>query len=276
MVLDVVLDTSDLSANQVLVLADQRGKRLRVSAPMRHSRTAAYDVRGAASAGGRASPVPRPRSAGAALGHHRPSSAAATSSGAAPAAAVAPNVVLERWVLSLAPRPTSASSASTSSSSLSPSSSTSYPSPASAAPPPPPPPAPSTPTAAPELPTVYKHAILHFRAQFTLARTLPAWALHRRLARRPFAAAAAGGTGLGMRVRMGRRGEGEGAGVGAGGREGEEEREGEVGVEEPLEGGEGETERIVFPGIETPLGCVLSHSRCSLLGSLSRGRASRA
>ncbi|GAA5896728.1 hypothetical protein JCM8208_007069 [Rhodotorula glutinis] len=252
MILDVVLDTSDLSPNQVLVLADQRGKRLRVSAPTRRARPAAHDVQ---SAGGRASPVPRPRSAGAGLGHHRPSSAAATSSVAAPAATVAPDVVLERWVLSLSPRATSGTSASTSSSISSPStsSSTSYPSPSSANPPPPPPAPPTTTTAtelATELPTVYKHAILHFRAQFTLARTLPAWALHRRLVRRPFATAAAGGTGLGLRVRMGR---GEGVGGGEGG---EEEREGEVGIEEALEGGEGETERIVFPGIETPLGTL--------------------
>ncbi|GAA5843513.1 hypothetical protein JCM9279_000774 [Rhodotorula babjevae] len=255
MVLDVILDTSDLSPNQVLVLADQRGKRLRVSAPPRHARATAH-----AMSGGRASPVPRPHSAGAALGHRRPSSAAATSGGAAPAGGVAPSVVLERWVLSFSPRATSRTSASPSSSVSSPStsSSTSYPSTSAAAhtAPPPPQPAPTTTTTTPELPTVYKHAILHFRAQFTLAHTLPAWALHRRLARRPFAAATAGGTGLGIRVRMG-RGEGGGEGAGAGRREaGEEDREGEVGVEEALEGGEGETERIVFPGIETPLGTL--------------------
>ncbi|KPV75076.1 uncharacterized protein RHOBADRAFT_53973 [Rhodotorula graminis WP1] len=253
MVLDVVLDTSDLSPNQVLVLADQRGKRLRVSAPARRPRQPAHDVYAGLTAapGGRGSPVPRPRSAGAApLGPRRPSSAtAASSSGAPPTASVAPDVILERWVLSLSPRSTTTST-STSSASFSPSSSTSYPSPSTAARPPPPAPPSTTTTTAIELPTVYKHAILHFRAQFTLARTLPAWALHRRLARRPFAAAAAGGTGLGLRVRMGR-------GEGYGGRAGEgEEREGEVGIEEALEGGEGETEKIVFPGIETPLGTL--------------------
>lgn len=41
------------------------------------------------------------------------------------------------------------------------------------------PPMPSPP--GPELPTVYRHAISHFRALYTLVRTLPVWSLQRRL-----------------------------------------------------------------------------------------------
>lgn len=90
---------------------------------------------------------------------------------------------------------------------------------------------------------MYKHAILHFRALFTLARTLPAYALHRKLARRH----AAGGLRVGLRL---------GQGSGQGPKEGEREAEAllEVGVEDKLEGGGDETERITFPGVETPLG----------------------
>lgn len=53
------------------------------------------------------------------------------------------NIVLERWTVGLTP-------------------------------PMPPPPG-------PELPTVYRHAIVHFRALFTLVRTLPVWSLQKKL-----------------------------------------------------------------------------------------------
>ncbi|BGP40561.1 autophagy protein 13 [Rhodotorula kratochvilovae] len=177
MVLDVILDTSDLTPNQVLVLSDQRGKRLRVPVPARAPTPPGP---------GRASPLPR-------------SGGRSPLPGARGGPSSAPSVVLERWVLSLRPTATGASSAS-----------------------------------AAELPTVYKHAILHFRALFTLVRALPAYALHRKLARRR-----AGGLKVGVRMGMGTQ-----------------EGEGEVDVEEALEGGGAETERIEFPGVETPLGTL--------------------
>ncbi|GAA6055341.1 hypothetical protein JCM3770_005298 [Rhodotorula araucariae] len=186
MVLDVVLETSDLTPNQVLVLSDQRGKRLRVPAP-----------RAPTSPGpgpGRASPLPR-------SGGRSP--LPGSGGGARGGSSSAPSVVLERWVLTL--NPPSAAQAGMGAS------------------------------GAAELPTVYKHAILHFRALFTLLRALPAYALHRKLAR-----TRAGGLRVGLRM-----------GVGAG-----EEPSADIGVDEVLEGGETERERIVFPGVETPLGTL--------------------
>ncbi|GJN90926.1 hypothetical protein Rhopal_003940-T1 [Rhodotorula paludigena] len=119
-----------------------------------------------------------------------------------------------------------------------------------------------------ELPTVYKRAIGHFRALYQLVRVLPAYALHRKLARRRGSGAGAagaagtsggagggggggagrsGGLGIEMRMRVG------GAGEGAEGRA-------EIGLEDRLEedgADEKETATIVFPGVATPSGTLL-------------------
>lgn len=115
-----------------------------------------------------------------------------------------------------------------------------------------------------ELPTVYKRAIGHFRALYQLVRVLPAYALHRKLARRRGNGAGAagpsggggagggsgggagrsGGLGIEMRMRVG------GAVEGAEGRA-------EIGLEDRLEedgADEKETATIVFPGVATPSG----------------------
>ncbi|GAA6039450.1 hypothetical protein JCM8097_009552 [Rhodosporidiobolus ruineniae] len=196
LVLETLLDVSDLTPNQVLVLQPPGGgKRVRVT-----SRSGV---------GTGASPQPR----GGARSPLRPS-----------AGGTSPAVVLERWELRLSPS-SSYPSASSSSASL------------------------ATSTADLSLPTIYKHSILHFRSLFSLTRALPAYALHRSLARRR---AGVGGAGLKIGVRV--RG---GAAAGGGG-------EGEVGVgealgEEDAEGDErgGRTERIAFPGVETPFGTLL-------------------
>ncbi|GAA5999798.1 hypothetical protein JCM10207_005915 [Rhodosporidiobolus poonsookiae] len=179
--LETILDVSDLTPNQVLVLQPSTpgGKRLRVD----------------------------------------PSLASPTSPSHPSAPPSAPTVVLERWTLRLLPLP-------------------STPSPSSSASAPSPPP--------PDLPDIYKHSILHFRALFALVRALPAYALHRSLARRR---AGVGGAGLKIGVRMGAA----------------ERREGEVALETGIAGpgkedeeGEAEraTEEIAFPGIVTPLGIL--------------------
>ncbi|GAA5912327.1 hypothetical protein JCM5296_006835 [Sporobolomyces johnsonii] len=165
---------------------------------------------------------PSASSAGPSPGLRSPRSGAAGSAGGG-GHGQAPTVVLERWVLTLDP-PSASPSAS---SSLSSSSSS------------PPGPSPS------ELPSVYKHSILHFRALYTLVRTLPAWALHRKLSRRR---PGVGGSGLKIGVRLATSEEDDAEG-----------REGEVGVEVPIEvGGEEErvTETIRFPGVSTPLGTL--------------------
>ncbi|KAL8279473.1 hypothetical protein RQP46_008035 [Phenoliferia psychrophenolica] len=97
MVLDIILDTCGMTPNQVLVLSDQRGRRVRVDS----------------------SPSP-PTS----------TSSPAPSSGVRSPRITRPNVILERWTLSLV--------------------------------------APFQPTPAPELPSVYKQAIVLFRTLFTL------------------------------------------------------------------------------------------------------------
>ena len=130
MVLDIILDTCNTSPNQVLVLSDQRGRRVRVD------------------------PSPSP-----------------PQSGVASPRTARPNVILERWTLQLT--------------------------------------GPFRPGSPPELPSVYKHAIVVFRTLFTLVRALPAWGLYRRLARRR---AGVGGAGLqiGCRMSMGEESEREG------------------------------------------------------------------
>ncbi|KAK9900208.1 hypothetical protein P389DRAFT_9292 [Cystobasidium minutum MCA 4210] len=124
MVIEIILDVSDISPNQVLVLNNTRdNKRFRV------------DLSGK----------------GKTTNLHNPAATAATSVGGAgssphPTAENGKcNIVLERWTLSLRP---------------------------------PPPPGPL------ELPTVYKHCIILFRALYTLVRTLPIFELHRKLKRR--------------------------------------------------------------------------------------------
>lgn len=153
MVLDIVLDTADLTPNQVLVLSTPTCQRIRVD--------------------GHPSGIASPR-------------------------VQRTNVVLERWTLQLVP------------------------------------PFPAVP---PELPSVYKQAIILFRSLYTLVRALPAWGLHRRLVRRR-----AGGNGGGLRI-IGRMGMGEG-------------REGEMGVEARIGEIEGErtTETVVWPAVQTPIG----------------------
>ncbi|BGP08544.1 autophagy protein 13 [Rhodotorula toruloides] len=206
MVLEVVLDVSDLTPNQVHVLSDQKGRRIRVDGGRSTSGAGAHARSGATSPLPISPGVRSPRSAG---GPNVP----------------APPVVLERWVLSLHPP-----------SHPSPSSSYSSPSPSA-----------STAATQIELPTVYKHSILHFRTLFSLVRALPAYSLQRKLAKRR---AGVGGAGLKIAVRT------------RAGLE-DEAREGEVGIEVPIEGSgrdgdtrERGTEKIVFPGVATPFGTL--------------------
>ncbi|GAA5935676.1 hypothetical protein JCM1841_004940 [Sporobolomyces salmonicolor] len=161
-------------------------------------------------------------SAGPSPGLRSPRSGAAGSAGGG-GHGQAPTVVLERWELTLDAHSASSPSSSSSSSSTS---ALQAPSPS-------------------ELPSVYKHSILHFRALYTLVRTLPAWALHRKLSRRR---PGVGGSGLKIGVRLATSEEDDAEG-----------REGEVGVEVPIEAGAEEekvTETIRFPGVATPLGTL--------------------
>lgn len=193
MVLDIILDTCSMTPNQVLVLSDQRGRRVRVD-----STTSA-------------SPPPS------GLGHSGPSNlSAGGSSGVRSPRLTRPNVLLERWTLTLVP--------------------------------------PFSPSAPPELPSVYKQAIVLFRTLYTLMRTLPAWGLYRRLARRK---AGVGGAGLQIGCRMSMGDEGD--------------REGEVGVDVGIaeRPGEKTTETIVFPGVQTPTGCVFYFDFLGLASSRS-------
>ncbi|KAK4704832.1 autophagy-related protein 13, partial [Phenoliferia sp. Uapishka_3] len=174
MILDIILDTCGMTPNQVLVLSDNRGRRFRVDSSPMSSSPGPQSPSGIGSSGVRSPRITRP------------------------------NVILERWTLSLVP--------------------------------------PYNPTSSPELPSVYKAAIILFRTLFTLVRTLPAWGLYRRLARRK---AGVGGAGLqiGCRMSMGE----------------ESEREGEVGVDVGIaeKGGEKTTETFVFPGVKTPIGTLV-------------------
>lgn len=205
MVLEVVLDVSDLTPNQVLVRSDQKGRRIRVDGGRATSAAVARARSGATS------PIPI------SPGVRSPRSASGSNS-------QAPPVVLERWILSLHP-----------SSHPSPSSSYSSPSPSA-----------STAATQIELPTVYKHSILHFRTLFSLVRTLPAYSLQRKLAKRRVGV---GGAGLKIAVRM------------RAGLEGDRPVD-EIGVDTPIDGSgrdagdaaERGTERIVFPGVATPFG----------------------
>ncbi|GAA5920698.1 hypothetical protein JCM6882_009769, partial [Rhodosporidiobolus microsporus] len=240
LVLETVLDVSDLTPNQVLVLdpspsSSAPGKRIRVDPALAKrpetSTAAAHPPPPPPPPGGyRTSPIQRAPSRGAGRAPGSPGGAGGGNGGAA-----APSVVLERWELRLlSPSPPAPSSSTSPSSSAAP-----------------------TP---PDLSTVYKHSILHFRSLYTLVRALPAYGLYRKLARRR---AGVGGAGAKVTVRLSVGGGGEG-------------REGEVGVEVPIEEfdggeeegeegeeGEGEgrkggqqktVERVVFPGVVTPLG----------------------
>lgn len=106
---------------------------------------------------------------------------------------------------------------------------------------------------APDLPAVYKHAILFFRALFALSRALPAYGLSKRLARR----AVGGGTGqlrIGVRMRMGDEGEPGGAGVAGAGGGGPSDGP-EIEVEERVGDGMGAVaETVTFPEVVTPVG----------------------
>lgn len=137
-----------------------------------------------------------------------------------------PTVILEQWTLSFQPTPSSTSSYASASSDLNPSTS---------------------------LPAVYKHSILHFRSLYTLIKALPAYSLVRKL-NRSSATTRAGRNGNGLKVgcRVEVRENGEEL----------EGREGEIPVETSIENGGNDdgrtTETIRFPGIETPLGYVLT------------------
>ncbi|BGP25085.1 autophagy protein 13 [Rhodotorula toruloides] len=207
MVLEVVLDVSDLTPNQVLVLSDQKGRRIRVDGGRSASGAAAH------ARSETASPLPR------SPGIRSPRSAGGPS-------VQAPPVVLERWVLSLNCHSQSSPSSSYSS------------------------PSPSASTAATqiELPTVYKHSILHFRTLFSLVRALPAYSLQRKLGKRRIGVGAAG-LKIAVRLRAGLE---------------DEARDGEVGVQVPIEESgmdagdvrESGKEKIVFPGVATPFGTL--------------------
>ncbi|ORY84124.1 autophagy-related protein 13-domain-containing protein [Leucosporidium creatinivorum] len=235
MILDILLDTSEIASNQVLVLSDQRGRRVRVDPSL-------------ATGGGRATGGIGSRPHSTTTSPHRPAAGGVRSptrgaaGGGAPAA-----VVLERWTLTLLP-PTSSSSTSTDvPPPASPNPSSPSPSPSLSNPP-------STTPSTQELPSVYKHAIILFRSLFTLLRLLPSWALYRRLAKSRRAAGGVGypgGAGGGLRVgcRMSMGGEGEGAG-----------EEGEIEVDTPITEGEVEgaktTETVKFTVVATPVGSL--------------------
>ncbi|GAA5878368.1 hypothetical protein JCM8547_007533 [Rhodosporidiobolus lusitaniae] len=222
LVLETILDVSDLTPNQVLVLqsspsAGPYAKRIRVDPSF---------AAPPSPAGGPGVAIPRSGRASRTTSPPPVRSPASASGRGSLGGSNAPTVVLERWVLSLLPSPSSPSSSSS----------------AAAKPP-------------PDLPDVYKHSILHFRSLFTLARALPSYSLHRRLAKRR---AGVGGAGLKIGVRLS-------AGTGE-----DEGGEGEVGVEVPIEEREGEggmgeggergrgrtTEKITFPGVMTPFGIL--------------------
>ncbi|GAA5864248.1 hypothetical protein JCM3774_001269 [Rhodotorula dairenensis] len=204
LVLQVLLDSSDLTSNQTVVLSDQRGRRVRVEPPAspsaeqqnRYGHAIARPA-SAAGYGRRTVNLPPPASssaAGAVHGTHRSgTNSAGTRSPARGSIGThtASPIVLEEWTLQLMPfsrsesksRPPRGGPAGETSPSLPGSSepsplssataSTSYSYPSATAPPP-----------AVELATVYKHSILHFRTLYSLARTLPAYSLARTLARR--------------------------------------------------------------------------------------------
>lgn len=208
LVLQVVLDSSDLTSNQTVVLSDERGRRVRVESPAapspeQQNRYGHAIVRPASAAGYARRPIsPYPPSVastgvGAVHGKHQSgTSSAGTRSparGSTASANATPPIVLEQWTLNLIPFPSAepesrrrqktsgdapgshpgSSEPSPVSSATTASTSYSYPS-ATALPPPSP----------VELATVYKHSILHFRTLYSLVRTLPAFSLARTLARR--------------------------------------------------------------------------------------------
>ncbi|KAK4047247.1 phosphoribosylformylglycinamidine synthase [Microbotryomycetes sp. JL201] len=145
MVLDIVLDTQDMAPNQVLVLSDQRGKRIRVDPAL--ATVPPLSAPAVRSSGG----SPRRESA---------SGLRSPISGRAPLAQAPATVVLERWIIKLS-SPSSPSPQQPSSS------------------------AQSLPSSiASELPAVYKHAIVQFRSLYSLVRLMPSWNVHRRLSRR--------------------------------------------------------------------------------------------
>ena len=183
MVLDIILDTSDMTPTQVLVLSDQRGRRARV------------DI------GGGPGIVSQPSAPGI----------------RSPQAPKRSNLILETWTLSLDT---------------------------------------TLPTQSPELPSVYKHAIILFRSLYTLARTLPAWGLYRRLTRGRGAGAGGNGRrGLHIGCRMSSHTSGSG--------EEEDKVEGEIGVSVPITERVGEpvTETIQFAPVVTPIGYAIVLSR---------------
>ncbi|GAA6025195.1 hypothetical protein JCM8202_002297 [Rhodotorula sphaerocarpa] len=317
LVLEVVLDSSDLTANQVVVLSDQRGRRVRVGPPAPEG--TAIQGNPAAARGYNRTSSPsgyRPGLGGAGTrsparrGAHTPPTSL-------------PPIVLERWTLQLVPyaRPdsksqpqrqplrkgstgpsrSSTSSFSSDSRSAAPSrnpsprssSTASYALPSrTTSPAPLPAPAPST--AHLELPTVYKHSILHFRNLYSLARTLPAFALARKLGRRRkgLGTGAGGGSGGGLGVEgaspAGVARTGAGLKIGAEvravdvkalaeGRDEEEQRPANIDVDVPLErsvhpeatgwaprgvgsregDGQKTAETIDLPGVATPYGTLV-------------------
>ena len=220
-VLQVVLDSSDLTSNQTVVLSDERGRRVRVEPPaapslLEQQNRYGHAIARPASAAGYArrpiSPYPPPAAStgvGAVHGKHQSgTSSAGTRSparGSNASTNATPPIVLEQWTLNLVPfssaEPESRRRPGTSgeapgfhpgSSEPSPVSSatasTSYSYASATAPPPP---------SAVELATVYKHSILHFRTLYSLVRTLPAFSLARTLARsrKGLSTAASGGGG---------------------------------------------------------------------------------
>ncbi|GAA6024582.1 hypothetical protein JCM11491_000287 [Sporobolomyces phaffii] len=262
--ISVYLDGSDLTANQVLVLSDQKGRRTRVDRTLAHQDPRSSDRPGPAAPAPAA--VPRSRSRGG-----RGSSQSPTS------------VVLEEWTLAFDPSrrvrpapspppshdhdhhdhaPSSSSSSSTSDLGRRPTPTTS-------------------PTGSVSLPSVYKHSILHFRSLHTLVKLLPTYSLARKLNRSTHAATgprrgggggAPGGPGggpgggltmtgglkIGVRVevrdpREAQEEERERRGLGA--------RDGEVGVDVAIENRGIDdpgrtTETVRFPSVETPLGSL--------------------
>ena len=108
---------------------------------------------------------------------------------------------------------------------------------------------PTVPHQSPELPSLYKHAIVLFRSLYTLARTLPAWGLYRRLTR----GRGAGAGGNGRRgLHIGCRMSSHSATTGEEG----ERVEGEIGLTVPIteKVNEPVTETIQFAPVVTPIG----------------------
>ncbi|KAK4047971.1 autophagy protein 13 [Microbotryomycetes sp. JL221] len=217
MVLDVILDAHDIATNQVLVLSDQRGKRIRVDPAL-----AALPPSGAHQRNSSGSPRREPST-----GIRSPNS------GRTPLAQAPSTVVLERWTVRLLPPPTHSPSSSGGGNSMQRASSN--PSAAAAA------------NAATELPAVYKHAIIQFRSLYTLVRLLPAWNLHRRLTRRR-ATGMSGAAALKIGCRMSSVQFDE---------EVSELVEGEIDVGTRVDSGEEQdstTETINLPSVQTPVG----------------------